>query len=101
MATISIDNNKAEIRPDADIVSSTVDGLRTELKNLLNQGVSEMAFDLKGVDVVDSVGLGLIIATNNSLVKKGGKLSVINVSPNVHDLFKSMRLDHHFTVTGA
>lgn len=101
MATISIDNNRAEIRPEADIVSSTVDGLRIELKDLLSQGVSEIAFDLKGVDVVDSIGLGLIIATNNSLIKRGGKLSVINLSPNVYNLFKSMRLDHHFTVTSA
>jgi anti-anti-sigma factor len=50
--------------------------------------------------VVDSSGIGLLIATHNSLKTKGGSLRVANASPDILNLFKAMRLDRHFTVEG-
>ena len=60
--------------------------------------VTDVTIDLAGVDIVESVGLGLVIATHNSLSHKGGKLTVINASDDVFQLFKTMRLDQHFEV---
>jgi anti-anti-sigma factor len=101
MFEIEKEENRALVRPAGDIVASTVEGLRTALKEVLGQGVSEMTLDLGNVAVIDSIGLGLVISAHNSLAKNGGKLSVIHVSKEVQELFKSMRLDRHFTVTGA
>jgi anti-anti-sigma factor len=101
MSKITRDDNGVLIRPEGDIVASTVDVLRAELKELVGQGVSQITLDLTEVEVIDSIGLGLIISSHNSLAKAGGKLSVVKVSLEVHDLFRSMRLDRHFSVTGA
>jgi anti-anti-sigma factor len=94
-------DNRAEIKPNGDVVASSADELRSELKRLIGEGVSELTLNMTGVGVVDSIGLGLLISTHNSLAKAGGKLSVVNVSQDIHELFKNMRLDRHFTVTGA
>jgi anti-anti-sigma regulatory factor len=51
--------------------------------------------------MVDSVGIGVIIATHNSLDQKGGKLRVINIADDIYGLFSTMRLDRHFSVEKA
>jgi anti-sigma B factor antagonist len=51
--------------------------------------------------MVDSVGIGVIIATHNSLNKVGGKLKVTNITKDIYTLFTTMRLDRHFTVEKA
>ena len=94
-------DNKAEVKPNGDVVASSADELRSELKKLVGEGVSELTLNMMGVEVVDSIGLGLLISTYNSLARAGGNLSVVNVSQDIQDLFKNMRLDRHFTVTGA
>jgi anti-anti-sigma factor len=76
-------------------------GFKTELKTLLDAGVRALTIDLVGVEMVDSVGLGIFIATHNSLNKAGGKLTVSGVSADIASLFRTMRLDKHFTVVAA
>ncbi|MCU0571706.1 MAG: STAS domain-containing protein [Syntrophobacteraceae bacterium] len=72
--------------------------LRSQIRNVLSEGVSHVVFDLSGTEVVDSSGIGLLIATHNSLKKTGGSLRVVGVSPEIKNLFKAMRLDRHFAV---
>jgi serine/threonine-protein kinase RsbW len=98
---ISRVDNRAEVRPEGDVVASNVDLLREELKKLIGEGIREMVLDMAAVEVIDSIGLGLIISVHNSLQKAGGNLTVINVSPDVLDLMRSMRLNRHFSVVGA
>jgi anti-anti-sigma factor len=93
-------DGQVEIAPAGDIVSSGADQLRVELKKLLNEGTTQLTINMAEVTVIDSIGLGLVISLHNSLEKMGGKLSVINLSRDIYDLFRSMRLDHHFTVVG-
>ncbi len=94
-------DNRAEVKPNGDVVASSADELRSELKKLVGEGISQLTLNMTGVEVVDSIGLGLLISTHNSLARAGGKLSVVNASQDIQDLFKNMRLDRHFTVTGA
>ena len=99
--TVRGSDNKAEVKPDGDVVASSADELRSELKRLVGEGVSELTLDMTDVGVVDSIGLGLLISTHNSLAKMGGKLSVVNASQDIQELLKNMRLDRHFAVRGA
>jgi anti-anti-sigma factor len=89
------------IKPGNDIVASTADDFRGMLLNSVNKGTKELILDLSGVEVVDSVGLGMIIATHNSLKNAGGKLKVIRSSENIFRLFQTMRLDQHFELHPA
>ena len=44
------------------------------------------------------IGIGVIIATHNSMKKNGAALVIANASENIIKLFKSMRLDQHLTL---
>jgi anti-anti-sigma factor len=82
-------------------VASVVQEFKKELRSLIAEEPAEIAIDLTGVDMIDSVGLGVLIATHNSISKIGGKLTVMNASENIYGLLKTMRLDRHFGVMSA
>lgn len=86
------------VQPGADIVASMADDFKRNLLQVVEKGIPELIIDFTGVDIVDSVGLGVVIATHNSLSNRGGKLKIINVSDDIYQLFKTMRLDQHFHV---
>jgi anti-anti-sigma factor len=89
------------IKPGKDVVASMAGEFKNNLLDLIKKGIKELVIDLSGVEVVDSVGLGVMIATHNSLSKSGGKLKVINASEDICRLFQTMRLDQHFEIQTA
>ena len=95
------EGSKTIIKPAFDVVASSLPELRDTLKQTVNGGAKDVSMDLSQVAMIDSMGIGLIIAAYNSLNTAGGRFSVINVSKDVLDLFKNMRLDKHFAVVGA
>lgn len=101
MSKVERIGDRATIKPGRDLVASMVPEFKKELRSLMQEEPVEIAVDLRGVEMIDSVGLGVLIATHNSLNKIGGKLIVMNASENVYGLFKTMRLDKHFGVMGA
>ena len=102
MTTLQIERQgvRAVITPTGDLTSSTAPKLRPQVQALLDRGVRAVTFDLASVGVVDSQGLGLLIAANNSLMKIGGRIEVVNASEELLALFRAMRLDRHFTIAG-
>jgi serine/threonine-protein kinase RsbW len=98
---IKRDDKRVEVRLDGDLVSTITDEVREELKKLVAEGATVVSLDMAKTEVIDSIGLGLVISLHNSLAKAGGSLSVVNLSPDIQGLFRNMRLDRHFTVTGA
>ncbi|MBF0224764.1 MAG: STAS domain-containing protein [Desulfobacterales bacterium] len=101
MSTIIKNGNNVMVKPGRDVVASMVNEFRDELHTLVQESSGEITIDLTGVEMVDSVGIGVIIATHNSLNKTGRKLRVINVSKEIYSLFTTMRLDRHFEVVRA
>ena len=90
---------KMVIKPEGDIVASMVNEFKKKLQNLiLKEGATEIEIDLSNVEILDSVGLGAFIATHNTLQQRNGKLVVTNVSNDIFNLFKTMRIDQHFTI---
>jgi anti-anti-sigma factor len=81
-----------------DLVFTVVPEVRQELNQLLKDGATHLIFDLEGVNIVDSTGIGCLVAAHNSLVRRQGSLEVVNVSEDLFDLFQSMRLNKHFSV---
>lgn len=86
--------------PGTDIIASEVPDLRNKLKTIVTNGTKSLEVDLTNINMVDSTGIGLLISLYNSLQKNGGKLSVVHASTDLLELFKSMRIDRHFTITG-
>jgi anti-anti-sigma factor len=89
------------VKPGKDIVASMADGFRKRLLKVVKGGAKDLVIDLKGVEMIDSVGIGVIIATHNSMSSSGGTLRLTNLSQDIYGLFKTMRLDEHFDVQPA
>ncbi len=98
MSTITREGTRVTIIPGQDIVSSMVPDLKNELNSVVEEGAQELRLDLSGTAMMDSIGIGVVIATHNSMKKKGGRLVVCNASENILKLFKSMRLDQHLNL---
>jgi anti-sigma B factor antagonist len=100
MSEIKRDSDSATIIPSADIVAGEVQSFRAELLGLINEKVLKITVDLGSVEMIDSSGIGVFISAQNSLRKAGGALKVVNISADILKMFKIMRLDKHFEVTG-
>lgn len=101
MIVVTREDNKAIVRPGGDaIVAVSVPELRSQMRGIVAEGVRDLVVDLTDVYMVDSSGIGLLIAAYNSLRKVGGRLAVIHASAEILELFQTMRMHQHFSVTG-
>jgi anti-anti-sigma factor len=97
-------NKKADqtiVMPTKDIVAATAKAFREGLLALIDEGDLQIVIDLTNVEMIDSVGLGVFIATHNTLSKAEGTLTVVNASADVFKLFRTMGLFRHFDVYKA
>jgi anti-anti-sigma factor len=84
--------------PEEDIVASKAKGLKQELAAKLQEPGQGLTVDLGQVQMIDSTGLGVLIAAHNSLQQQGQSLRLINVSQDLLELMQTMRLDKHFQI---
>jgi serine/threonine-protein kinase RsbW len=101
MHDIRIEDGTTVLCPAGDIVASIADELRTQLRDLLAEHSGRLVIDLSRVELIDSVGIGLLIAAHNTLGKKGERLTLQNVSADLISLLRTMRLDKHFSIQTA
>lgn len=76
-----------------------VPDLRNLLKQEMEKGVREFTFDMSNTQYLDSTGIGLLIATHNSLSAAQGSVRLINVSADIMRLLKVMRLSSRLNAT--
>ena len=94
------EDGAATLAPHGDIVASSVPELRPALRELVREGVGGVTVDLAETAMIDSTGLGLLIATYNSLMKSKGRFALVNASPEILELLQAMRIHQHFEVGG-
>ncbi len=87
------------IVPEYDITVSKKEDFQKILLDQIHTGVSEINIDLINVKLIDSTGIGILIAAYNQLKQKGGTINVINISGDIMKMFKILRLDQHFNVS--
>ena len=88
------------VKFEGNLTAALVPGLQADLKSALDQGVNELVFDLANTGMLDSSGMGLLIAAANSLARRSGRIRVINASPDILQLLQSMRLAARLNVSG-
>jgi anti-anti-sigma factor len=98
MRKITNSSSQVVVQPKMNLESSTADTFRESLLDAVNRNHSDLVIDLSEVDTIDSVGLGVFIATYNTLARKEKKLKVINASHKLHSLFQIMGLTRRFQV---
>lgn len=94
------DGDCATVVPAGDVVASSVLELRPAMRDLARSGVREMVVDLGRTEMIDSTGIGLLLAAYNSMAKLGGAFRIVQASAEVLDLLRAMRLHQHFSVSG-
>jgi anti-anti-sigma factor len=82
------------------LVAADVPGLQTLLKQELAAGVREIVFDLARTETLDSSGIGLLIAANNSAMGRQGSVQLTNVADEILHLLQSMRLVERLHASG-
>jgi anti-anti-sigma factor len=86
---------------EANISAKNAQELREMFRERVLAGARRLELDFARVESIDSVGIGLLVATHNTLVKAGGSLSLANVGQDIFQLLTLMRLDKHFSISQA
>jgi anti-anti-sigma factor len=94
-------NSNCTIAVKGALTAILVPELNEALKREMQQGAHEVVFDLRDTEMLDSSGIGLLIASRNSLSRRGGMLRVINPSEDVFELLGHMRLLSRLHVSPA
>lgn len=71
---------------------ATAPGLRDSLVRLMDEGRHRLVLDLRGVDFIDSIGLGIIIGMVHRLRPHDGSLAVAAPSPQARNIFQITQL---------
>ncbi len=80
------------ITPDKDIVGKATHDLKKEFSELIKKGQLNIQLDLAQVTMIDSLGIGVLVATRNSIRQADGEFSIINLSSDLTQLFSNMRI---------
>lgn len=83
------------LTPSGNIVSDKVAILSNNLAEAM-ENYRLIELDMTNVTIIDSSGIGALIATQNKLHKRSGKLKIVNAAKDICTMFKIMRLDSYF-----
>lgn len=83
------------------VAAQDVPALRERLRELIQTGARQLELDCSLLESLDSMGIGLLVATHNSLAKQGGTLHLSDVPKDIHQLLCLMRLDKHIAMVPA
>jgi len=101
-------NTKKELKGDKEFI---VIYANNELFNLENQnyfksfieenlskGFYNFEIDMKGVSIITSSGLGILISLLNKIKQKDGILNLVNLSEKIYKIFSITRLHLVFNI---
>ena len=80
------------ITPEQNIVGIATHDLKKTFSEHLRQDQVYIQVDLQHVTMIDSLGIGVLVATRNSLKESNGDFSIINLSPELTELFANMKI---------
>lgn len=97
MNKILRDNAVTTLIPSGDVVSDKVCLLSQNITDIVDD-CTQIVVDMAAVSEIDSSGIGVLVSTQNRLLKVGGSLKVVNVADDIFTMFKIMRLDKHLII---
>lgn len=71
---------------------------KDELTDFLKTGEQNIIIDLSDVSVMNSAALGVLIALQNDIENREGKLSIVGLQPLMEEIFYRMRLELLFNI---
>ena len=92
---------KKQLAPDVTVLEMTgriIMGnnsrdVELKLAEILHDNGKKIIFDLSGVTIIDSTGIGILVLCKGKIEKEGGKLHVAGAAEFVKDVFKMTSVD--------
>jgi anti-sigma B factor antagonist len=85
------------VAPIGELDLGSVPRLRQELQGLASDASTRsVVLDLAGVDFMDSIGLGLVVAVAKRVLAHGGRFRLARVDDRVWSVFKVVGLETVF-----
>jgi anti-anti-sigma factor len=72
--------------------------LKLKLLDLVQEGYTNIVLDFKHVNIIDSIGLGILLKTQQSLRGVNGQLSIENASSSVRHLLEVTYLHRQINI---
>ncbi len=95
---VAKDNGVVTITLEDDFTNALLNDFRELVQFEKDAGNSSFQIDFTGTKVIDSMAIGCLVATYNSLRHKDGTLQLINVPETIRGILKVMHLDRIMTV---
>lgn len=89
------------LAPKVDLVASTVEEQRAAMMKALETPCEKVILDLSAVELVDSLGITLVLGLFKSCQKSGSAFSIEGVKPDILRVFKLFNLTKFFPVVEA
>ena len=70
--------------------------LRDTISALLRQGKKNILLNLSNLDYLDSSGIGDLVANYLSVIKAGGEMKVVGLTPKIEEILKITQLHQIF-----
>lgn len=91
-ATIRHVEGVSIIDVSGQLTSFTQGALRRTVAGLLQEGRKHILLNLSGLDYLDSSGIGDLVANYLSVVKAGGEMKVVGLTPKIEEILKITQL---------
>lgn len=98
---VDSDSGIAVVEVIGNVVEGNAPQLRSLLLDVLADSVDHVVVDLTGVTLLDSTGLGVLVAGWKRSRAVGGELALIVTSSRILQLLRVTRLDQVFTVRSS
>jgi anti-sigma B factor antagonist len=83
------------------VLGEETSALREKVKNLLAEGKKKFVLNMGGVTVIDSSGLGALVAAYSSAKSGGASLRLSNLGSHSHQLLQMTKLFTVFEVSNT
>ena len=100
--TDKVRGDVAVVSIKGDITPGKIEGiLSRRMLNLVDAGYKKLVLNLEGLPSIDSVGLGEIVRSYTSTMRKGAKMKLAAVPKKIVDLLHVTRLIMAFEVASS
>jgi anti-sigma B factor antagonist len=94
-------SDELRLTPQGDLVASTVEEHRACMMKALETPGEKVVLDLSAVELIDSLGITLVLGLFKSCQKAGTAFAVESVKPDIMRVFRLFNLTKFFSVSEA
>jgi anti-sigma B factor antagonist len=96
--TVSRNENSGRVEISGDIDEKGAEQLKAKLRELVS--LKEVTIDMGNVAYIGSSGIGKLLLFYKNIAMQGGRVFLVNVQNDVLQLFRELKLDTIFVISG-